>query len=287
MVTTRPLQVHPAHSDQLRAWDGPEGEYWATNAEAFDRSVAGYDEAFFDAAAITATDRVLDIGCGTGGTARAAARRATRGSVLGVDLSSAMLTVARRQADTEGLGNVDYLQGDAQIHPFEPASFDVAISRTAAMFFSDPVAALANAHRALGSQGRLVLLVWQLPERNAWFRELTTALAAGRRLPAPPSDPPSPFSMADPAVVRGVLSGAGYTDVTVRGLDGEMHLGADPEEAYAFTLGLLGWMLDGLDATRQDVAREALRATIDAHAGIGGVAFGSAVWLVAARSGEI
>src|SRR3954469_20701498 len=90
--------------------------------------------------------------------------------------------------------------------------------------------------------------------------------------------------MADPAVVRGVLRRAGYTDVTVRGLDGEMYLGADPGEAHAVTLGLLGWMLEGLDAARQGVAREALRATIDAHAGIGGVALGSAVWLVTARS---
>jgi SAM-dependent methyltransferase len=198
-----------------------------------------------------------------------------------------MLAVARRRADAEGLRNVEFLQADAQIHPFGPASFDVAISRTAAMFFSDRVAALANVRRALKPGGRLVLLVWQRPDRNAWFLELTSALAAGRRLPAPPPDVPSPFAMADPAVVRDVLSQAGYTGVAVHGIDGEMYLGPDPDQAYAFTLGLLGWMLDGLDAVRRDLARRALRTVIDAHAGPDGVAFGSAVWLVTARSGGI
>ncbi len=79
MVTTQPLQVHHGNLDQFRAWDGPEGDYWAAHADTFERSVAGYDGAFLDAARIAVTDRVLDIGCGTGATTRAAARRATRG----------------------------------------------------------------------------------------------------------------------------------------------------------------------------------------------------------------
>ena len=71
------------------------------------------------------------------------------GSALGVDLSAPMLDHARRVAEAEGLTNVSFLQADAQIHPFEPASFDVAVCRTSAMFFADPVAALANIGRAL------------------------------------------------------------------------------------------------------------------------------------------
>jgi SAM-dependent methyltransferase len=152
------------------------------------------------------------------------------------------------------------------------------------MFFSDRPAAFANIRRALRGGGRLVLLVWQPPERNAWFVELTTALAAGRRLPGPPPDAPHPFTMADPAVALGVLSGAGYADVTITGVEAPMYLGPDPDQAYDFTLGFLGWMLDGLDAVRERRAREALRSTIDAHAGPDGVTFGSAAWLITARS---
>jgi SAM-dependent methyltransferase len=284
VTTTRELEVHPGNIDQLRAWDGPEGEYWASRADVFERSVAGYDDALFDAAGLRPTDRVLDVGCGTGSTSRRAARNAMRGGVLGVDLSSAMVSEARRRAEEEGLRNAEFLQADAQIHAFAPASFDVAISRTAAMFFSDRVAALANVRRALRPAGRLILLVWQPASRNAWFLELTRALADGRRRPTPPPDAPSPFALADPDVIAAVLSAAGYADVAIRGLEGRMYLGPDPEQAYDFTLGFLGWMLDGLDPVGKARACEAMRRTIEAHAGADGVSFGSAAWLVTARS---
>jgi SAM-dependent methyltransferase len=214
----------------------------------------------------------------------AAARNAVRGRVLGVDLSSAMLSEARHRVDEEDLRNVEFVQADAQIHPFRPASFDVAISRTAAMFFSDREAALANLRRALRAEGRLVLLVWQPPERNAWFLELTRALAGGRPPSTPPPGAPSPFAMADAGVTRAVLAGAGYTDIIIDGREGLMYLGSYVDEAYDFTLGPLGWMLDGADAARRARACEALRSTIDAHAGPEGVLFGSAAWLVTARS---
>lgn len=285
MVAPSQLQVHQANVEQLRAWDGDEGDYWAAQADTFERSVAAYDEAFFEAASITATDHVLDVGCGTGSTTRAAATRAVRGGVLGVDLSSAMLAVARRTAHDAGLGNVEFVQADAQVHAFDEVSFDVALSRTAVMFFSDRVAALANVRQALRPGGRLVLLVWQRPERNDWFLELTGALAAGRRLPAPPPDAPHPFTMADPAVTGDVLAEAGYTDVQVVGFHRRMYLGPDPQRAYDFALGLLGWMLDGLDPARAARAHAALRATMEAHADADGVTFGSAAWLVTARRG--
>ena len=76
MTGTSALQVHSSNADQLRAWDGDEGAYWAEHAEYFDRSVAAYHERLLAAANITASDRVLDIGCGTGQTTRDAARAA-------------------------------------------------------------------------------------------------------------------------------------------------------------------------------------------------------------------
>jgi SAM-dependent methyltransferase len=67
------------------------------------------------------------------------------------------------------------VQADAQVYLFDPQAFDVAISRTGAMFFGDPVAAFANVARALRPGGRLALLVWQPKPRNAWAVELTAA----------------------------------------------------------------------------------------------------------------
>src|SRR6266481_8976510 len=95
------LPVDPSNVEQAKAWDGDEGEYWATYAERFDRSIARYHGPFLDAAAIRPTDHVLDIGCGTGQTTRDAARRAASGTALGLDLSSKMIKLARQLATDE------------------------------------------------------------------------------------------------------------------------------------------------------------------------------------------
>src|SRR5262249_4122903 len=142
--TSDGMSVATSNADQLRAWDGDEGAYWASHADRFDRGLAGYHQPFLDAAAIETDDRVLDVGCGTGLTARDGARAASRGSALGVDLSSRMIQLAKRQAAEEGVTNAHFTQGDAQVHPFDPGAFDVVIGRTSAMFFGDPVAAFTN-----------------------------------------------------------------------------------------------------------------------------------------------
>jgi SAM-dependent methyltransferase len=280
--TTNVVPIDPANAEQLRAWDGDEGAYWAAHADRFDRAVAAHHQRFMAAADITRGDRVLDVGCGTGQTTRDAARAAPEGSALGVDLSSAMLAVARRRAADEGLANVHFDQADAQIHPFEPEAFDVAIGRTSATFFSDRVAGLANLARALRPDGRLALLTWQPLPQNEWIRELATALAAGRDLPAPPPDAPGPFTLAEPDVVNGVLTAAGYTDIVLDDARGPMWFGTDADDAEAFVLGLLGWMLDGLDDAGRARARGALRATITSHATPDGVLYDSAAWIIRA-----
>jgi SAM-dependent methyltransferase len=136
MATVNSVMVHPSNAGQLGAWDGYEGAYWAAHADYFDRSVAEYHRRLLAAAAISETEHVLDIGCGTGQTTLDSARAASAGSALGVDLSTKMLDYARQRAVTEGATNASFLHADAQIHPFAAEGFDVAISRTGAMFGS-------------------------------------------------------------------------------------------------------------------------------------------------------
>jgi SAM-dependent methyltransferase len=279
------LEVSPANRDQYAAWDGTQGAFWAANAAHLDRGMTVYDDALLDAAAIAPTDRVLDIGCGTGHTARAAARRAPAGTVLGVDLSGEMLAVARRTATDEGLANVRFQQGDAQIFPFGEASFDVVVSRTGSTFFGDPMAAYRNLARALAPAGRLAMVVWQPAPANEWIIEIATALAAGRALPQPPPGAPGPFAFGDPDRVRAILTGTGFTDVDLRPHEAPHWFGADVDDAYRFVVGVAGWLTDGLDDDARDRALGDLRRRIEAHAGPGGVEFGSATWLVTARRG--
>ena len=234
---------------------------------------------------IEPTDRVLDIGCGTGKSTRDAARRASAGSVLGVDLSSRMLDDARRRSADEGLTNVEFLQADAQVHRFEPSTYDLAVSVFGAMFFADPVAAFANIGRALRPDGRIAFLTWQRFEDNEWLTELFDALAAGRNLPTPQPGGPGPFGLADPDTVAEIVHDAGFVDERVMSLTAPMFAGADADGAWAFMseMGIVRGLTGGLDPETKGRAMSNLRRTIDSHETVDGVLFGSAAWLITAR----
>jgi SAM-dependent methyltransferase len=283
MADVTPPIADASNADQLHAWDGDEGAFWTANADRFDRAIAAYQGEFLAAADIAETDHVLDIGCGTGQTTRDAARAASSGSALGVDLSSQMISLARRLAAGAGIRNARFEQTDAQVHPFEQAAFDVAISRTGAMFFGDAVAAFTNIGRALRTDGRLTLLTWQAMPRNEWIGAFSSAMAAGRDLPIPPPDA-GPFSLSDPDRVHRVLSAAGFSDVTLDGVNAPMQFGESIDDAYQLVSQFFGWMLNDLDDSSRSRALDALRATITAHHEAGhGVCYDSATWIVRAR----
>ncbi len=273
--------VDPGNAEQARAWDGPDGERWARDADRFDAALRAYRDDLVRACGVGPGDQVLDVGCGTGQTTRDAARAATSGSVLGVDLSAAMLAVARVRAAEEGLADVVFEQADAQVHPFAPVH-DVVLSRTGAMFFADPLAAFVNLAGALRPGGRLVLLTWQPLSQNAWMGRVRTALAHGRELPLPLSDRPGPFGLADPGRIRRLLRAAGLVDVRVDPLRRPFHAGADVGDAERFLLGSFGGLLDGLGDDARAGALLALREDLAAHRTEDGVTYGSAAWLTRA-----
>jgi SAM-dependent methyltransferase len=283
MPETTTVAVHPSNRDAQQAWDGGDGAYWVEHEERFDESLTRYRRPFLDAAAITAGDRVLDVGCGTGQSTRDAARLAAPGAVLGVDLSSAMVERARRRGHDEGLGNARFLQADVQIHPFAE-TFDVALSRTGAMFFGEPDTAFANIARALRPGGRLALMAWQPLARNEWVREWLAALAAGRDLPGPAPDAPGPFSLSDPDRVRRILDAAGFTEVGFSGVEELMYFGRDIEDTERFVCGqgLVRFLLRDLDDTARTRALEDLHASIAAHDTGSGVWYPAAAWMITA-----
>lgn len=241
-----------ANPAQATTWNGADGIHWADHHDRYDAMAEGFDTHLFAAAALTETSRVVDVGCGTGHTTRAAARHAPRGHVVGIDVSAPMLDRARRLA--AGLGNVTFVHADAQLHPFEAASFDVAISRAGVMFFADPVAAFANIRGGLRPGGRLVFLTHSHVGRR--FQAVYDAVAEHVPLPA---STPGVASFADPEYVERTVTRAGFTEFGAARVEIRSTLGRDAADAADFLVGgplrpLLGDAGD-VERVRQAVAR--------------------------------
>jgi hypothetical protein len=79
-----------------------------------------------------------------------------------------------------------------------------------------------------------------------------------------------------------VLTRAGFGDIEIEGTTAGMWFGNDADDAHRFVLGLMGWMLEGLDDAGRTRAVNALHATMAAHETADGVLFGSAAWTIRA-----
>ena len=131
--------------------------------EMYERALVGplfrpWAEDLIEEVALGAGDRLLDVACGTGIVARLAkGRLGEAGTIVGVDLSPAMLAVARR----EGPG-IDWREGDAAALPLkEGERFDVVVCQQGMQFFPDRPAAARQMRRALVEGGRLAVSTWR------------------------------------------------------------------------------------------------------------------------------
>ncbi|MFC4372592.1 class I SAM-dependent methyltransferase [Nocardia halotolerans] len=245
----------------------------------YDAELRRHNAHFRAAARVGVRDRVLDVGCGTGQTTREAARAAIEGSAVGVDVSEVMVEHARRISEEQGPANVSFQLADAQTHPFPPASFDLCISRFGTMFFADPVAAFTNIGRALRPGGRLVMLVWQVRDRNEWV-----SLLRPDRTDTVTAPGPGPFSLADPAATESVLAAAGFTEIGFTDVAEPVYYGPDSSAAYDNLLRLTGYaaFLDSLEPTESEHTRARVRSILADHQSENGVLFDSRAWIITA-----
>jgi SAM-dependent methyltransferase len=165
--------------------------------------------------ALEAGERVLDVGCGGGRAALAAAKVVgAEGAVAGADISGPLLALATSRARAANTQNISFHRLDMQTDPVPGAPYDVAISQFGVMFFDEPVTAFRNIRAQLRSGGRIAFACWQSSEQNPWL-----FAAALRDLVPPPPAPPAgksltgPFSLADPAHTTAILGAAGFEDI--------------------------------------------------------------------------
>jgi SAM-dependent methyltransferase len=267
----------PITQDELRV------RAWAQVRKPLELQLAPLGRRALAALAPHPGESVLDIGCGGGTTALDLARAvAPDGTVVGIDLSAAVLAFAQRTA--QGCERVRFIQANAQVFPFEPASFDAAFSRFGVMFFADPTAAFINIRRGLKPNARLAFVCWRALEENPL--DIVPLRAASAHLPPqPPHDPnaPGPFAFANPDRVRGILEKAGFREIEIAARDELVGSGdLDTMLEVCSQVGALGKILREHPEFRA-ATLPAVRSALAAHAGPDGVRLNAATWVVTAR----
>src|SRR3954451_13907224 len=207
-----------------------EAEGWTRKAATYDRltgrATARLIEPLLDAAGVQSGTRMLDVACGPG---RCAAAAAARGAApLGLDAAVGMVAVARARYP-----KIEFQPGDAERLPFADESFDAVVAGFVVNHLPRPERALAEFARVLRPGGRVAVPVWDRPGRMRLLGVLTEAIerTVGVRDPGLPSGGPDPFRFADKAALAALLSGAGLDGVEVRSIAFEQEV-ADTDELW-------------------------------------------------------
>jgi len=272
--------------EQIEIWNGRSGRAWVESQALLDDLFKRFEPLLVDAVAAVHARRVLDIGCGTGATSLAIARSlGADGACTGLDVSEPMLALARARAEQEGL-RIRFIRADAQTYAFEPAAFDMLVSRFGVMFFDDPVEAFANLRRAAAPGAALRMIAWRSAAENAFMT--TAERAAAPVLPnLPPRRPDGPgqFAFGNRSHVEHTLARSGWHAIDIVPIDIPCSVPADQLQTYVTRLGPVGQLLPELDEhTREDVIRT-VTAAFDQYIQDGHVRFTAACWMLRAQNG--
>lgn len=271
--------------EQAARWNGPSGNAWVEAQDVVDALYRPLQDLLVEAVPEGRGGRVLDVGCGTGGTTVAVARRlGPDGACVGVDISGPMLDAARARAEREDVP-VSFVRGDAQDHAFEAGVFDTVVSRFGVMFFEDSVRAFANLRRAARAGAGLRFIAWRDMEENPF---MTTAERAAAPLllglPERRPDAPGQFAFADADRVRRLLEESGWEDIDIRPADATCVLPADKLVWWFTRFGPVGTALREVDEPTRERVVETVRPAFAPFAHADEIRFTAACWQIDARA---
>ncbi|MFA5941352.1 MAG: class I SAM-dependent methyltransferase [Sinimarinibacterium sp.] len=271
--------------EQATLWNGVAGHAWVDAQELLDRMFKPFEDLLAEASFAESAGRVLDVGCGTGSTTLAVARRLGASSqCVGVDISAPMIAAARRRTAHDGTP-VSFIRADAQTYAFDPASFDIIISRFGVMFFTDPVHAFAHLRLAARAGAALRFIAWRSPAENPFMTAAERAAAPLLpNLPPRQPDAPGQFAFADQRHVRRILEQSGWHEIDIRPLDIACTLPEPDLVPYLTRLGPLGRVLPEVDEPTRHQVVQTVRAAFEPYVHGTEVRFNAACWVVGART---
>lgn len=208
-----------ANSQQAEYWNSVAGPKWVKYDAEMDSRLRSMTFELLRRSAIGPGLDVLDVGCGAGSTTEQIAQSVgPTGTVLGLDISEPLLSVARMRC--AALSHVNFVGADAQVYPFTPESFDALLSRFGIMFFDDPFAAFANLLKALRPSGKLHFVCWASADKNPWFTVPLSIVKEHLGPPEPvPPRTPGPLAFSDSDYVVEILSVAGFRNIRIESVE--------------------------------------------------------------------
>ena len=278
---------HDQNADQIAFWNGLAGQHWTDRQQAQDTILAPVSDVLIDRVKAKAGERIVDVGCGCGATTIALAQKVgPTGHVLGIDISAPMLARARQIAPP-GLP-ADFVLADATVYPFQPASFDLLVSRFGVMFFAEPALSFANMRRALQPSARLAFACWREPRENPWMMApLQAAYKHVPKLPQLGPDDPGPFSFASEQRVTSILGEAGFRGIEMEpynlSLDVAVGHGLDAAVEGALEIGPAARALEGQPPDVRAAAANSIREALAPFAREQAVLLAASIWIVTAR----
>jgi len=271
-------------SSDTQEWQGRVGKSWASEWQRTDRSFRMLTSELERRIAGNPYANLLDVGCGAGELSLVAAQARPEARVTGVDISPDLIDVARLRS--AGIPNVRFELADAASwRPGDGESFDLQVSRHGVMFFDQPFAAFANL-RAISAPGaNLIFSCFRSLEENPFFGLAGKLVDGGVSLPDPHA--PGPFAFADAERVHGILSDAGWCNVSIVPFDFQMIAGSgeDPVSdavSYFIRIGPAARAISLMDDMAKQSFRMKLEGFVREHLSADEVALGAAAWIVTA-----
>ncbi len=277
--------MHPANEEQAALWNGLAGRAWVDSQTLTDQMFRPLEALLVAAVAGESAQRVLDVGCGAGGTTLAIARQlGATGHCLGVDISAPLVAAARKRAEREGVP-AGFVHADAQHHAFAPASFDMIVSRLGVMFFDDAVGAFSNLRHAASDGAALRFIAWRDPAENPFMTAAERAVAPLLPdLPTPRPNAPGQFGFAARDRIHAILEQSGWGEIEIQPVDVVCTL---PEHAlthYVTRFGPVGRALNKVDERTRAQVIETARAALAPYVHGDEVRYTAACWMASARA---
>ena len=195
-------------------------QYWYKYRALIAQMFAPLTSALVEEARIGVSQKVLDIGGGSGEPSLTISGIVgPTGSVMFTDPVAGMVETAQAEARRRGLTNIQFKQCSGDDLPFADDTFDVAVGRLSVMFFADPATGVREALRVIRNSGHVSFAVWGPKEANPFFSTVNDVVDRFVESPEEHPDAPDAFRFATPGKLAAVLEKAGAKSMVERELN--------------------------------------------------------------------